>query len=59
MASRGLNLISADIVAGKDVCDEIDGLSWRERVIVRHEVGDNYPQPRNLYYDYERQEWID
>ena len=46
-----------------DVILAIDALRYSERVRVRQSVGDMYgpdvPLPRNLYYDYAMQVWID
>ena len=48
---------------GDDVILAIDALPHGERVRVRQIVGEMYgpdvPLPRNLYYDYATQVWID
>ena len=48
---------------GDDVMKAIDALRYSERIRVRQIVGEVYgtdvPLPRNLYYDYAVQVWID
>ena len=37
---------------------EIDKLSHPDRIVLREELG-NIPLPRNLFFDYKTQQWID
>ena len=48
------------IIAGdQTVAPTVDNMSHRDRITLRNELPADCPQPRNLWFDYRRQVWIE